>query len=131
MSAFLKLTTTSRTGSYLGIPSEAKDLVRPASDNMGVVIAAAHAEVLSGDQKGELVTEVKTNQVVRIRPCVQLNPYKYTILQGYNPRLAEYGAVSMSTVVQPNANELYLVMKAYKPFRLEEFDWLFLFYMID
>ena len=128
-SALIKLSTSSGSGGYMGVPAESKGLVKPSSDLMGLLVPAYSAEVIAGADKGQIVEEVKANQIVRIRPGVDLNPSRYTILQGYNPLLAEMGAVSQSAIAQPRKEDIFLIVKAYRSFRPDELDWMFLFYM--
>lgn len=127
--SFVKLATASGTGGYMGVPAEGKGIVKPSSDLMGLLVPASKAEIISGSDKGEMVEEVKANQIALIRPSVLLKPSRYTILQGYNPLLAEMGAVSQSSLAQPKAEELFLVIKAYRAFRPDELEWMFIFYM--
>jgi hypothetical protein len=127
--ALAKLLTASGTGGYMGVPAEGKGIVKPTADAMGLLVPAVNAEIIAGTDKGQIVEDVKANQIVIIRPSVKLTPSKYTILQGYNPALAEMGSVSQSAIAQPRREDLYVVVKAYRAFRPDELEWMFIFYM--
>jgi hypothetical protein len=127
--ALVKLTTASGTGGYMGVPPEGKGIAKPTKDAMGLLVPASNAEIIAGTDKGQIVEEVKANQIVRIRPSILLTPSRYTILQGYNPELAEMGSVSQSAIAQPRREDLYVVVKAYRAFRPDELEWMFIFYM--
>lgn len=127
MSAFVKLPTTSGVGSYLGIPSEGKGLFKPTKDSMGL---RSHAVVAGlSEESQSFGMEIKLNQSVRLVPPVKLNPRRYTVMLGFNPRLAEFGQVSNPVFF--NNDEICLYFKANKNVDLKELDYIFTYYMID
>jgi hypothetical protein len=123
MSAFVKLPTTSGVGSYLGIPAEGKGLYRPTKDSMGV---RSHA-IIAGDER---VTEIKLNQTVKLIPPTKLNPRRYTVIIGYNPKLAESGQVS-NPVIFAEGDDISITFKASRNVDLAELDYIFTYYMVD
>lgn len=127
MSSYIKL--SSSRYKYLGIPAEAANSVLPTPDNMGARLEGL-ATLLSGDESGKQVTEVKMNQLVKIVPKLFINAGKYTLHIGFNPTLAELGAVSCNPIVGDGA-EISLVIKAYKNFNLEDLGYIFNIYVID
>lgn len=127
MSAFVKLSTSSGAGSYLGIPESGKGKFTRTKDSMGLQ-SHARIRVLSDDSfEG---TEVKLNQTVKLIPITDLRPKRYTVMLSYNPRLAEFGQVSCPSIV-PEGEPLQLIFKANKNVDLSELAYIFTYYMID
>lgn len=124
MSAFVKLPSTSGAGSYLGIPEAGRGQFKSTKDAMGL---RSHAIAISADGP---TTEVKLNQLVKLVPPVALKPRRYTVLVGFNPKLAEYGVVS-NPVLFAEGDEISLGFKASKNVDLSELDYIFTYYMID
>lgn len=113
---------------YRYISGLTPSLVSPTRDNLGARISVPEAELLSGENKGEMVSEVKPNQLVRLRSG--MGPRKFNGLVGYNPLLAELGDVSMSPVVQ-DGDHLELVIKARKGFHTGDLEYVFNLWVID
>jgi hypothetical protein len=126
MSAYVQLPPKYK---YLGIPSSAAEQIRPTTDNMGARVPGI-ATLLNGEDAGKLVNEAKINQLIKIVPVVGINPGKYTLHIGWNPKLAEFGAVSCNPFAG-QGTEVSLVIKAYKNFDLSELDYIFNLYVID
>jgi hypothetical protein len=103
--------------------------ISPTSDNMGARLRGTGI-LLSGEDAGKQVTEIKLNQLVKISPIGKINAGKYTIFVGFNPALAELGAVSCPAFCG-NGSEVSLVIKAYKNFSLSDLDYIFNIYLID
>jgi len=130
MSAFVKIVSTSGTGSYLGIPANGKGLFKGTKDGMGL---RSHARALISskeDDSSEEITEVKLNQLVKLVPPVQLKPKRYTVIVGFNPKLAEYGVVSNPGIFS-EGDEISIGFKASKNIDLKELSYIFTYYMID
>lgn len=129
MSAIVKMVPAFKP---LGILPEDRDFIRPTKDNLGALIPCK-AVLLSGPEEGRVLTDdVKMGQIVRLSPSVGINTTKYTVLIGYNPRLAEVGSVSCPSILPPG-EEISLVLKAYRNFSLEEFtdQYAFIVYAVD
>lgn len=127
MSAFVKLPSTSGAGSYLGIPANGKGLFKQTKDSMGL---RSHAKIQSLSDEEFTGTVVKLNQLVKLLPPVPLKPRRYTVMIGFNPKLAEYGVVS-NPVIFSEGDEISLGFKASKNIDLKELDYIFTYYMID
>lgn len=128
-SAFVKLPSTSGTGSYLGIPTAGKGLFKGTKDGMGL---RSHAIVARDQSSGEDGQDslIKLNQLVKLVPPVPLKPKRYTVIVGFNPRLCDYGVVSNPVIFSEN-DEISLGFKASKNIDLKELDYIFTYYMID
>jgi len=103
-------------------------LARPTKDNLGVQISVPEAELLSGENKGEMVSEVKPNQLVKLSS--EMGPRKFNGLVGYNPLLAELGEVSMNPVLE-DGQSLELIIKARKGFHTEDLEYVFSLWITD
>jgi len=125
MSAFVKLVSTSGAGSYLGIPMAGKGMFRSTKDSMGL---RSHASAVTSE--GEIVTEVKLNQVVTLRPPVDIKPRRYTLMTGFNPELSKYGMVSNPGIFA-EGDEIFMTFKAFKNVDLAELSYIFTYYMVD
>lgn len=129
MSSLVKLTPQYKA---LGILPEDRDKITPTADNLGALVAA-RVTLISGAEEGkELSDSVKANQIVKFTPSVDINTSKYTILVGYNPSLAEFGAINCPSVLPPG-EPISLVLRAYKNFSLDEFTdmYTFIIYALD
>jgi hypothetical protein len=126
MSSYVKLPPKFK---YLGIPASAAVQVRSTPDHMGARLGGT-AVLLSGEDAGKPVIDVKLNQLIKITPSMPINAGKYTLHVGFNPALAELGAVSCNPFVSDGA-EISLVLKAYKNFSLTDLDYVFNLYVID
>ena len=104
------------------------EFVTHSADNMGMRVKVPEAELLTGDKKGELVTELKPNQLAKLSSPV--GPRKYNAMAGYNPLLAELADVSMSPVLE-DGQSLSLVIKARKAFNLEDLDYVFSMWVVE
>lgn len=100
----------------------------PTEDFLGVQVWEPVATLLNGENKGTEVEEVKLNQIAKIKSKV--GPRKFNAMVGFNPELAEYGAVSINPVLEDN-DCLELVIKAYKPFRLTDFPYIFTMWVVE
>src|SRR5690348_10732150 len=94
-SAMVKLGNASRTGSYLGIPSEGKEFVGVTPDLMGITLKGGRVEVIGGKADGTDIVDgvVEANQHVIIHPPVALKPHRYHTLVSPNPALLRMGMV--------------------------------------
>ena len=113
---------------YLGMPTGITG-IRPTADHMGAELQA-NATLLSGENAGEVVDDVKINQIIRFTPRLPISFGRYTGLVGFNPALAELGAVSCSPVAA-TADEVSLVVKAYKNFKISDLEYVFSLWLID
>lgn len=131
MSAFVKLPSSSGIGSYLGIPSNGKGLFKPTKDSMGLRSPAA-VEMKEEDFPidKDSIGCVKLNQTVKLIPPVALKPRRYTVILGFNPKLAAYGTVSNPGIFA-EGDEICMYFKANKNVDLKELDYVFTYYMID
>lgn len=98
------------------------ELVGPTKDGMGVQVEAQWAELLTGDSKGELVQDIKPNQLARI--SCEVGPRKFNAMAGYNPALAEVADVSMNPILE-DGDTMELVIKARKAFNITDFPYIF------
>ena len=103
-------------------------LVGPSKDMMGVEVKALAATLLAGDNQGEEVQELKANQLASIKAPV--GPRKYNALAGYNPKLAELAEVSMNPVLE-DGDQLELIIRARKSFKLADLDYVFRMFVIE
>lgn len=127
MSALIKLPSASGTGTYLGIPSSGKGLFKFTKDGMGL---RSHAVVATSDEEGLRSLELKLNQTVKLSPPVVLRPKRYTVMIGFNPKLAEFGQVS-NPVFFNEGDEIFMMFKANKNVNLNDLEYIFVYYMID
>jgi len=129
VSSIVKLGPTFK---HLGVTPQDRELIRPTKDNLGALIPASVTLLSSGEEGKTLEDTVKMNQIIKMIPAINLNTTRYTILVGYNPKLAEVGAVSVSSILPPG-EEISLVLKAFKNFSLDEFTerYAFIIYAID
>lgn len=101
---------------------------QPTSDMLGVMVKCTEAELLNGDSKGEMVSELKLNQIAKIKSNV--GPRKFNALVGYNPELAEYGDVSLNPMLE-GGEQLELIIKVRKPMTLTDLSYIFKMWVIE
>lgn len=127
MDTFVKLTSHNRV-KYLGLDG-IKEGMRPTSDSMGWHLKGS-AELLSGEEAGQAVEEVKMNQLIKIRPAMDIKTFRNISFIGFNPKLGEFGAINCSSIAAPG-EPIELTLKSYKNFNLSELDYVFTLYMAD
>lgn len=131
--AMVRVCTPSKTGGYLGIPPELRQVVQSTGDQLCARLPAGKIEVVSGKLEGTMIEDgiVEANQSVVIHLPAALSTSRYQVVVSYNPELVRHGVVSAPSVMQPKENNIMLGFKAHKKVNLNELVYVFALYMLD
>jgi hypothetical protein len=120
--SIIKLNTTTRLNSYLGIRSEDLRYVTRPSDYKSVKIQLGRAE----DTSGDLVLDAKINQSVKLRLPMRLTTGRhYRVLVSPNPQLMEAAQVTYPTILPYDCiTDLAVTAKFRANYNLAQLDYL-------
>ena len=129
MNSIVKFTPSTKIKTYLR--PENPDSVKTDPTALGVEMKAVRAILLSGENKGEEVEDVKVGQVVSLE-TTGIKPYRYQPFVTPNPALFELGAPRLPTYILPERNQIIrVVLKAEKAFKVSELEYLVGLLLVD
>ncbi len=116
------------SGGPLGLGKEAIPVAKLSPDMLSIRLPHGEVTILSGTKAGAANADgvVEANQRVLIKPYPESKARTYQIIVSYNPKLLEYGSVSVPTVLHPQMSaEICMHFHAAKKTDLNEFLYIF------
>lgn len=115
-------------GGPLGLGAEAQNVAKLSPDMLGIRIPHGDVTRLTGAQAGTLIEDgvIEANQRVLIMPFPKSKARTYQIIVSYNPKLLEYGSVSVPPVLHPQmSGDICMHFHAAKKTNLNDFMYIF------